>query len=212
MPARTPLVERLYRLLLRCYPGEFRDDYEQEMLLAFRDRARHEGGLAGTLRLWLQVLSDSLFRAPGEHFDVLRQDIRYAVRSLRRAPIFTLTTIATLALAVGANTAIFSVVHAVALRPLPYDRDGTLVRVWEANTALSIPEFAVSLPNFASWRERARTLDLAAWMFASVTLQGTGDPVRVPSVAATGSYFDLLSVKPIAGRVISAADEKLDAP
>src|ERR687898_1143603 len=119
MPRNT-LGERLYRILLRFYPGEFRDDYEREMLLAFRERMSHDrgAGAGAVLRLWSQLLADSIVRAPGEHLDVLRQDLRYAVRSLSRAPLFTLSVVATLALGVGANTAIFSVVHAVALRPL----------------------------------------------------------------------------------------------
>ena len=85
---------------------------------------------------------------------MLRQDLRYAFRSLRRAPLFTFTAVATLALGVGANTAIFSVVHAVALRPLPYESAERLVRIWESNDSLSITGFAVSLPNFVSWKER----------------------------------------------------------
>ena len=124
------------------------------------------------LRSWGQLLADSIVRAPGEHLDVLRQDLRYAFRSLRRAPLFTLTAVATLALGVGANTAIFSVVHAVALRPLPYESADRLVRIWERNESLSITGFAVSLPNYVSWRERAQTLELAGWRSGSVTLRG----------------------------------------
>src|ERR671912_2533928 len=136
---RTTLSERLYRLLLRCYPGEFRDDYEREMMLAFRERLSHDRGvgLGAVLRLWMQLLADSIVRAPREHADILRQDIRYTFRSLRRAPAFAFTAVATLALGVGANTAIFSVVHAVALRPLPYGNADRLVRIWERNDSLN---------------------------------------------------------------------------
>lgn len=213
MPRGASWAERIYRGLLRCYPGEFRDEYQQEMLLAFRDRLDADrSGRRGLARLWVQVLADSLLRAPGEHADVLRQDLRYALRSLRRTPLFALTTIGTLALAVGATTAIFSVVHAVALRPLPYDPGDRLVRIWEDNPGLSITGFSVSLPNFVSWKERARTLDLGAWMGGTVTLQGAGDPIRVASVRATASVFDLFHVRPVHGRVVEAHDERLDAP
>ena len=214
MPRGTSWAERIYRGLLRCYPGEFRDEYQHEMLQAFRDRLVHDrsDGRGSIVRLWVQVLADSLLRAPGEHLDVLRQDLRYAFRSLRRTPLFALTTIATLAVAVGATTAIFSVVHAVALRPLPYDPDGRLVRIWEDNQGLSITGFSVSLPNFVSWKERSRTLDLGAWMGESVTLQGAGDPVRVSALVVTASALRLLRVQPVHGRVLDESDERLDAP
>ncbi len=211
--ARLTLAERLYRLLLRCYPGEFRDDYEREMLLAFRDRLAHDRGIGmgAILRLWWQLLADSVVRAPGEHLDVLRQDLRYAFRSLRRAPIFAFTAIATLALGVGANTAIFSVVHAVALRPLPYETADRLVRIWEKNDSLAIDGFAVSLPNYLSWRERLRTMEVAAWRGGSVTLRATGDPIRVASVAIGVDYFRMLGAQPVLGRAFLPSDEAAGA-
>jgi putative ABC transport system permease protein len=211
---RTRLAERLYRVLLRCYPGEFRDEYEREMLQAFRERLNDDRrvGWSAVLGLWWQVVVDSIVRAPGEHLDVLRQDIRYAVRSLRRARLFALTAIATLALGVGANAAIFSVVHAVALRPLPYDEPDRLLRIWEDNQTLAITGFAVSLPNFVSWRERSKTMDLAAFQDGGVTLRGTGDPVRVPSLTATPGLFEVLGVRPRIGRVFLSSDAELDAP
>ena len=211
---RTPAAERWYRLLLRCYPGEFRDEYEQEMLEAFNDRLSHDRtlGRLAVLRLWWQVVGDSILRAPGEHFDIFRQDVRYALRSLRRSPVFAVTAIATLAIGIGANTAIFSIVHAVILRPLAYDPDGRMVRVWEDNTSLDIDGFAVSLPNFVSWKERTRTLDLAAWTNGSATLTGTGDPVRVPSLSATARFFEILGVQPVRGRLLTDADEVPNGP
>jgi putative ABC transport system permease protein len=206
--ARSTFAERLYRLLLCFYPGEFRDDYEREMMLAFRERLAHDRsiGPGAVLRLWAQLLMDSIVRAPAEHLDVLRQDLRYGFRSLRRAPLFTLTAVATLALGVGANTAIFSVVHAVALQPLPYESADRLVRIWERNESLSISGFAVSLPNFESWRERARTLELAGWRSGNVTLRSTAEPVRVPSVSISPDFFRLVGARPVAGRAFVASD------
>ena len=198
----------MYRLLLRFYPGEFRDDYGREMMLAFRERLSHDRtvGTGAVMRLWAQLLMDSIVRAPGEHLDVLRQDLRYALRSLRRAPLFTFTAVATLALGVGANTAIFSVVHAVALRPLPYESADRLVRIWERNGSLSITGFAVSLPNFVSWQERARTLELAGWRSGSVTLRSTAEPIRVGSVTISPEYFRILRATPMIGRAFAASD------
>jgi len=211
---RSSFAERVYRLLLRCYPGEFRDEYEREMLETFRERLGEDRkvGWGAVVMLWRQVLVDSVLRAPGEHLDVLRQDIRYGMRSLRRAPVFALTAIATLALGVGANTAIFSVVHAVALRPLPYDEPERLIRIWEDNQSLAIDGFAVSVPNFVSWRERSRTLDLAASYTRGVTIRGTGDPVRVPSLTATPEFFSILGARPRAGRMFSPSDVGPNAP
>jgi putative ABC transport system permease protein len=210
----TPLSERLYRLLLRCYPGEFRDEYGHEMLLAFRERlaADRRTGVTAIARLCWQLATDFAVRAPGEHLDVLRQDVRYTLRSLRRAPLFALTAVATLALGVGANTAIFSIVNAVVLQPLPYDRDHRLVRIWEINSALEVDGFSVSLPNYVSWKERSTTVDLAAWMNGGVTLRSTGDAVRVPSLRTTAGLFGLLGIQPVVGRVLTGGDEALNAP
>ena len=211
---RPPLAERLYRLLIRCYPGEFRDEYEREMLEVFRERLAGDrrGGAAAIATLWGQVLADSLVRAPREHLDVLRQDVTYALRSLRRAPAFALTALLTLALGIGANTAVYSVVHAVAMRALPYQDANRLVRLWERNDALDVPGFSVSLPNYLSWKQQARSMDLAAWRGGSVTFRGSGDPVRVQSAAVAVEFFDLMSVRASAGRLFRAGDDAPSAP
>ncbi len=207
-------MERLDRLLLRCYPGEFRDEYEREMLQAFRDRLSEDRrhGVGAVLRLLWQVAVDAVVRAPAEHLDVLRQDVRYALRSLRRAPVFFVTAVATLALGAGANTAIFSVIHAVALRPLPYDPEGRLIRVWEDNQGLAITGLAVAHPNFLSWKERARSVELAAWMNDATTLQGAGDPVYVASLSVSASLLPIMGAAPTEGRLFTAEDEAPNAP
>jgi putative ABC transport system permease protein len=112
--------DRLYRALLRLYPAEFRDEYGREMTQLVRDRAARESAS----RLWLDVAADLARTAPKEHLLVLSNDLRYALRMMRRAPVFTAAVILTVALAIAANTAIFSVVNAVMLRPLPFKEPG----------------------------------------------------------------------------------------
>jgi hypothetical protein len=85
-----------------------------------------------------------------------RNDLRYTMRPLRRSPVFTAAAVLTLALGIGANTAIFSVVNAVLLRPLPFAHPDRLVRVAEKNDRLNLPDFSASVPNYLSWKNRLR--------------------------------------------------------
>src|SRR5262245_6101118 len=140
------LSERIYRWLLRLYPRDFRDEYGEEMSLLFRARTAE-----GSIGLWLQVLGDVLFHAPREHWSTIKQDLRYAVRMLLRAPAFAVTVIATLALGIGANTAMYTIVHAVMLRPLDLRKPDQLVRVYESNPSRNWSTFSASVPNYLSW-------------------------------------------------------------
>src|SRR5688572_13943716 len=96
------------------------------MTLLFRARATD-----GLLRLWFQVLGDLLFHAPREHWGTIKQDVRYAVRQIRRNPGFAAAVTVTLAVGIGGTTAVFSVFQAVLLAPLPYEEAGQLVRLYQ---------------------------------------------------------------------------------
>jgi hypothetical protein len=122
--------ERIYRWCLRLYPRDFRDEYGDEMSLIFRSRASE-----GAARLWFQVLGDLLFHAPKEHWSTLKQDLRYALRTLLRAPTLAVTVIATLALGIGANSVIFSAVDAVLLRDAPVSDPDSLVDVYTGSNS-----------------------------------------------------------------------------
>jgi putative ABC transport system permease protein len=128
-------------------------------------------------------------------------DVRYGARTLRRSPGFTAVALVTLALGVGANTAIFSVVHTVMLRPLPYEEPDRLVRIYESNPSKGWPTFSASQPNFLDWRAESRTFErLAAQTGAGFTLTSGGDAEIVRAFAVTADLLPLLRVTPALGR------------
>ena len=202
---RQTFGARLYRRLLRLYPREFREEYGAEMAYLYRDRARDEG----VVRLWLGLFADLVRTAPREQLNLLMQDIRHAFRLFSRMPIVTATALLTIALGVGGSTAVFSVVHAVMLRPLPYPAPDRLVELFEDNPRANRPRFRVSTLNYLSWAERATSTEaLAAYAGAAVTLTDHGEPERLPGGAITASMFNVLGLPPLAGRGFRAEDER----
>jgi putative ABC transport system permease protein len=128
------------------------------------------------------------------------QDLRFAIRLLSRQKAFSLAVVATLALGIGANTAIFSVVDGVLLRPLPYAEPSRLVRVWAANPR-GIPRNGIAPADYFDWRERNRAFDsLAAFGATDATLTGAGDPVQLAGATATANLVSMLGVRPLLGR------------
>ena len=119
----------------------------------------------------------------------MKQDLRYAVRMLLRSPTFAAMVIATLALGIGANTAMYSIVHAVMLRPLALHEPDQLVRVYESNPSLNRPTFSASVPNYLSWKEQARSLDLTALQGYAANWTEDLEPERLEGIAATSSFL-----------------------
>ena len=120
---------RLFRAMLALYPGEFRDEYGREMALVFADRRARRPRRLERLRIVIEAAWGVLTQAPREHAAMTVQDLRYAVRGLRREPTFAATVILTLALGIGANTAVFQLIDAVRLRNLPVADPGRLAEV-----------------------------------------------------------------------------------
>src|SRR5207249_5571711 len=136
-----------------------------------------------------------------EHGHVLLNDLRYAVRLIRRSPVFTAAVVATVALAIAANTAIFSVVNAVLLRPLPFAEPHRLIQVAEKNDKLNLPNFGASVLNFVSWREQTHTLEeLGAIFGANYTLSGKGEPEQLSGNRISPALTRVLGISPILGR------------
>lgn len=138
------------------------------------------------------------------------RDLRDALRTLRRAPVFTCTAVLALALGIGANAAVFSVVHAVLLKPLPYPDPDRLVRLWETSPAQGIERSDVSPGTFVDWRTRSRTLEtVGVYMAARDWLLGFGgEPEVVRGSLATPSVFRVLGVRPVAGRLFRPEEEQ----
>ena len=127
------------------------------------------------------------------------QDLRYAARLLRQAPGFTLVAVPTLAVGIGANTAIFSVIHGILLKPLPYAEPDRLVRVFE-EAPPDVPEFPVSPGNFVDYRVETRAFEaLAAYQRSDLQLGGER-PEQLRGMRVTSGFFRLLGYRPIVGR------------
>ncbi len=140
-------------------------------------------------------------------------DLRFALRQLRRAPTFTVAAIACLALGIGANTAIFTVINAVLVRPLPYPDPDRLVMVWEANRDREGDRNVASPGNYLDWRSQNRVFErLAAVYQTRMNLTGRGEPVEVPAELATADLFPLLGLRPLLGRTFSADEDVPGGP
>jgi putative ABC transport system permease protein len=202
--------DRLFRVLLRVLPAEFRGDYERELAATFRAERRATESSAGLTRVWAATIADVCRTAPGEHFDILKRDLAYALRMLGRRPTLTATAVLTLALGIGANTAIFSVVNGVLFAPLPYPDADRLVLIEEAR-ADGEPGTTGYL-SFDDMRRQNESLDsvaaLAGW---SAILAGDGrDAERVVGARVTWNYLQTIGLRPALGRDFAAAEDHPD--
>src|SRR4051812_5869832 len=143
----------------------------------------------------------------------LWSDLRYAGRVLWKSPAFTIVAVATLALGIGANTAMFSVVDAALLNPLPFPDADRLVVVTKTVQRDSVERRPFSYPDFRDMRDRQQTFDaMAAWSAETLTLAVRGEPARqVNGELASAGYFEILGAVPIAGRTFTREDDERDA-
>src|SRR5215212_8556503 len=149
--------------------------------------------------------------SPGKRnmFGDIIQDLRYGLRTLRKHPGFTAVAVVALALGIGANTAIFSVVNTVLLRPLPYKEPDRLVMVWEDATKSGYPRNTPAAANYVDWRDQNGVFDgMAALADQSFNLTGLGDPERLEGKRASANLFGLLGVEPLLGRGLLPEDDR----
>ncbi len=141
------------------------------------------------------------------------QDVRYGFRMLTKTPGFTAVAIITLALAIGANSAIFSVVNTALLRPFPFHQPDRLAVVWERQSQRGLPFMFASPPNYADWREQNQVFEeIAAFDPRGFFLKQADESVRVQGARVTASLFSTLRVPPLAGRVFDESEDRPNAP
>jgi predicted permease len=200
----------MYNLLLHLYPASFRNEYGEEMRRVFaRDRAAT--GATGALVLWLSTIVDMLGNAALVHWDLLRQDLGYTARMLRRSPGFAITAVAIVALGIGATTAAFSVTDFVLIRPLPFPEADRLVRLYEKTPAYS--QLELSAANYRDWKASSTVFEsIGLHHGVGGNLIGVGEPQAVIGTAVSADLFPTLRVQPLIGRLFTADDDRAGAP
>ena len=168
---------RIYSWLLRAYPASFRNEYGEEMRALFARRRAASGSL-GAIGLWLETIPDVIGNAALVHWDLLRQDLSYTARMLRRSPGFAFTAVLIIALGIGATTAAFSVTDFVLLRPLPFPEPHRLVRLYEKTPTYSHLE--LSAANYRDWKQGSTIFDsIGLYHLLAANMLGAGEPLRV---------------------------------
>jgi putative ABC transport system permease protein len=196
MTAKPDWTARLFRALIRLLPFDFRSDYGRQIEQVFDDQRRDlsHAPLRVRARLSARAVGGLLSTALVEHMAVLTGDARLGVRTIRKAPAFALVLIVTLAIGIGANTAIFSAIEALLLRPLPYPDADRIV-------AVSLQDSPTPPETYAAIRDRTTTIeDLAGWSGWTFTVTGDGEAERIRGARVTPSLLRLLGGVPVLGR------------
>jgi len=227
---QAKLSRRLYNLLLRAYPRDFRAAHGEDATDVFVDlaSATRDRGVAPLIGLWLRSLLEVVRGGIEERrhgrqrsardkrhsprgmvsLGQLAGEVRHAVRAMLRRPAFALTAVLTLAIGIGATTAVFSVVDAVLLRPLPFARPGELVTLGHVVPEIASGEWGLSRAGYFYFREHAESLqDIGAYRETSLVILGDGAPERIGAASVTASLLATLGVPPEHGRPFSLDDD-----
>lgn len=208
---KRPLSDRIYRALIRVLPFDFRNEFGGEMEQVFREQrtdVEQKQGMTALIKMWWATIVDLFRMAPREHFSVLSQDIRYAWRMMRKNPGFTLSAILILGLGIGANSAIFSVVNSVLLKPLPYMEGDQLVVLRNVQTRLGVEDAQFSVQEIQDYRERNSSLaELVEFHTMTFTLLGGAEARSVRTGVVSAHFFDVMGVRPLMGRTFVTSDD-----
>jgi len=207
-------VDRIFRALLRLFPFEFRSDYGRDMQQTLREQhreARRDGSIVSLVRLWLDMARDVVSTAPREHLVILKQDVGYALRGLRRAPVFAASAVLTLAIGMSAITGMAAVLNAVMFRPLSVEDPQQLVSISHQD-GLS---HYVSYKDLEDYQAESSVLsDAIGYVPRAATVNVDGSTERITLELVTDNYFSMLGVQPSAGRLIQPNEGRApgDAP
>jgi putative ABC transport system permease protein len=195
-------MDRIFRALLRLFPFDFRSDHGRDMEQTLREQhreARQEGSIVSLVRLWLDVARDVLMTAPREHLAILKQDAGYALRGLRRAPVFAISAVLTLAIGMSAMTGMLAVLNTVMFRPLAVDHPEQLISI---SNQSGMNQY-VSYKDLQDYRTETSVLsDAIGYMPRVATLSVSGSTERITLELVTDNYFAVLGVQLAAGRLI----------
>ncbi len=207
--------DRMFRRLLRLFPSEFRADFGDDMAETFRDHREamvNRGGGRSAFALWWHTIVGIVRTAPREHVAQLTTDVRYALRNLRRHPAFTFISILALAVGIGANTAVFTIVDGVLLRSLPYEDPQRLVALFERVPGAPVAKFHFSAPDFEIVRDATRSFTgMMAYRSGTFELSGVDEPEQIIGTRVSPGSFELLGVHPILGRALTEEDDRTRA-
>jgi predicted permease len=211
-----------YRALLWLYPAAFRHEYGGEMARTFAEQLSEAGGPVGRAGVWRRAIADLFAIAPQEHLHVIFQDVRYALRTMAARPGFATVAIFSLALGVGANTALYSLWHGVLNASLPVREPERLVMLTNPDSAgVGVGSFGgdrplLSYAEFEQLRDRAGGFESLMASESGLDRRqiriGSGDWETVRTRMVSGGYFETLGVAPVLGRAFTPADDRAPAP
>jgi len=230
----TPAGVRLYTLLLRLFPAEFRTRHQEEMVRVFRQMWMERRSPLSRLRLLMAAAWDAgreartrhrvartasttggdgdRNRGKGSrqnHMGDFIQDLSYTLRQLVARPSFSAILLLTLTVGIGATTAVFSVVEGVLLRPLPFPEPDRLTVVWTQFPSMDLMEFPASWPEYEDYRSQSSSYEeMGLWGTTERTLTGETDPERLDVAYFTWTMFPVLEVEPRLGRVFTADEDR----
>jgi putative ABC transport system permease protein len=206
-------ILRLYRGCLALYPAEFREEYGRELCMVFVDRWREVRSPAGMTMVWLEALHGILHEAPKEHLHMILQDLRYALRILRKDASMTVAALAILALGIGAATLVFSLANGLLLRPLPYANPDRIVAVEEYSPKDPNEHGQISLLNFIDFAARARLIEnLGVYTSGAAVLRGDAGAETVVAALVSDGVFHALGVMPLLGRTFTREEATPGGP
>ena len=223
----TPAWRRYLRFWRSNSAGDVRDELEFHLQSAVdelvaagmppdlaRETAQRRFGAVDDIGRTLRTLSQQRERrmALADWRETIKQDVVFGVRQLRKSPVFTAIAVVTLSLGIGANSAIFSVVYSVLLRPLPYANANRVLQLSERNGRDTI--WSVPFGNFDTWQQRAMGFEALGtiWGGARLTLTGVGEPTAVATQYTSAGYWKVLSMPPVLGRYFTDAEDRFGGP
>jgi putative ABC transport system permease protein len=198
----------LFGAVLHLYPASYRDEYGREMALVLVDRLRGEHNAVARVVMFLGAIASVLADAPKQHALVVAQDLRLALRLIRRERWFATVAIGTVAIGIALSTAVFSVGKSLLVDTLPYREAERATMVWVTNPRQGFDRDFTSYPRLLAWGERSQLIEtFAGYAFRQAVVTGSGDPEPLRVVRATPEFFHVVHTEPVVGRLFAATEE-----